>query len=145
MPNAPRSFRYGDALYRKRTAPRLGSTARLYDARWQRASKAHLVAHPLCERCRSRGWTSQAKVVDHIKPHRGDLDLFWDEDNWQSLCKRCHDIKTATEDRRRTPQGGRDRSSPKTPDRHHTGFVRASKIKRSGGKPPRDTPIGGIV
>ena len=39
-----------------------------------------------------------ASVVDHIKPHKGDYDLFWDEANHQALCKRCHDIKTATED-----------------------------------------------
>lgn len=32
-----------------------------------------------------------AEIVDHIKPHRGDMALFWDSDNWQSLCKHCHD------------------------------------------------------
>jgi len=32
-----------------------------------------------------------ATVVDHITPHRGDMTLFWDKSNWQSLCKRCHD------------------------------------------------------
>ena len=41
----------------------------------------------------------KATVVDHITPHRGDKKLFWDEDNWQPLCKRCHDKKTMTEDR----------------------------------------------
>lgn len=40
----------------------------------------------------------RATVVDHIKPHRGDQRLFWDEDNWQALCKECHDRKTLTED-----------------------------------------------
>lgn len=39
-----------------------------------------------------------AEVVDHIVPHKGDLSLFWSRSNWQSLCKRCHDIKTAMED-----------------------------------------------
>jgi 5-methylcytosine-specific restriction protein A len=24
--------------------------------------------------------------------------LFWNETNWQPLCKECHDRKTATED-----------------------------------------------
>jgi predicted kinase len=38
------------------------------------------------------------EVVDHIIPHKGDYELFWDEGNWQTLCKRCHDVKTATED-----------------------------------------------
>lgn len=39
-----------------------------------------------------------ASVVDHIVPHKGDQKLFWRRSNWQSLCKRCHDVKTATED-----------------------------------------------
>lgn len=32
-------------------------------------------------------------VVDHIRPHRGDPVLFWDENNWQALCKFCHDSR----------------------------------------------------
>ena len=39
-----------------------------------------------------------ATIVDHIVPHKGDLALFYDQTNWQSLCKRHHDIKTAAED-----------------------------------------------
>jgi 5-methylcytosine-specific restriction protein A len=38
-------------------------------------------------------------VVDHVVPHRGDPVVFWDQDNWRALCKRCHDAKTAREDR----------------------------------------------
>lgn len=53
-----------------------------------------LQEHPICANCRN----APASVVDHIKPHKGDYDLFWDEANHQALCKRCHDIKTATED-----------------------------------------------
>ena len=30
-------------------------------------------------------------VVDHIKPHRGNLALFWAEDNLQAVCKCWHD------------------------------------------------------
>lgn len=37
-------------------------------------------------------------ICDHIKPHKGDMDLFHDANNLQTLCKRCHDIKTAMED-----------------------------------------------
>lgn len=32
-----------------------------------------------------------ASVVDHKIAHRGDMTLFWDKANWQSLCKPCHD------------------------------------------------------
>lgn len=39
-----------------------------------------------------------ASVVDHIVPHKGDSELFWEETNHQALCKRCHDRKTAIED-----------------------------------------------
>lgn len=30
-------------------------------------------------------------VVDHIVPHRGDADLFWDETNLQTVSKAYHD------------------------------------------------------
>jgi 5-methylcytosine-specific restriction protein A len=36
--------------------------------------------------------------VDHIKPHGGDLALFWDPKNWQGLCGSCHSTKTAVSD-----------------------------------------------
>lgn len=31
-----------------------------------------------------------ASVVDHIKPHRGNQDLFWDKSNHAALCRHCH-------------------------------------------------------
>ena len=37
------------------------------------------------------GRTVEANVVDHVKPHRGNLGLFFDRGNLQSLCKSCHD------------------------------------------------------
>ena len=73
--------------------------ARGYDSRWQRERLAFLAAHPLCVECQKRGVYTKATVVDHIIPHRGDRVLFWDRDNWQALCKQCHDKKTGTEDR----------------------------------------------
>lgn len=37
-------------------------------------------------------------VVDHIVPHRGDADLFWDENNLQSVTKQWHDsVKSVIE------------------------------------------------
>ena len=47
-----------------------------------------------------RGDRIWATVVDHIKPHRGSWPLFIDPANHQSLCKRCHDRKTALEQRK---------------------------------------------
>ena len=44
------------------------------------------------------GRYTKATDVDHIVPHRGDRDLFWDRNNWQALCHSCHSKKTAAED-----------------------------------------------
>lgn len=69
-----------------------------YGSRWRRASKEYLRKHPLCVMCEKEGVYRAAEVVDHIIPHRGDMGLFWDQSNWQPLCKRHHDRKTLTED-----------------------------------------------
>lgn len=71
-----------------------GADARGYDARWRKARTLFLQQHPLCEICQAEGKVVPATVVDHIIPYRGDKRLFWDEKNWQSLCKDCHDRKT---------------------------------------------------
>lgn len=78
------------------------AAARGYDSAWRRARRVYLDAHPLCVECLKRGVYTEATVVDHITPHRGDRTLFWDTDNWQALCKRCHDSKTGREDSRPT-------------------------------------------
>jgi len=66
------------------------SQHRLYNDRWKRARAAYLARFPLCSMCAGRGIRSRATVVDHIIPHRGDLEIFWDEGNWQPLCRKCH-------------------------------------------------------
>ena len=57
-----------------------------------------LKGHPLCVECLKAGRYVKATDVDHIKPHRGDSILFWDQRNWQPLCHRHHSIKTRNED-----------------------------------------------
>jgi 5-methylcytosine-specific restriction protein A len=79
--------------------PRATAAQRGYGYRWQRARKIFLRSHPLCAEClRKFDCPTPATVVDHIRPHRGDPNLFWDKDNWQALCKQCHDRKTAEQD-----------------------------------------------
>ncbi|MFF2156316.1 HNH endonuclease signature motif containing protein [Paenibacillus chitinolyticus] len=53
---------------------------------------------PLCKYCKEAGKLTPSSVVDHIIPHRGNKELFWDRANWQPLCKSHHDAKTAKED-----------------------------------------------
>lgn len=70
----------------------------LYQSRfWKDGRKAHLAANPLCVDCLAVGLVVAATEVDHIVPHRGDLKLFRDRANWQSLCRASHSRKTAGE------------------------------------------------
>lgn len=78
--------------------PRETAAQRGYDSRWQKARAGYLRSHPLCVHCERRGRVVAANEVDHVVPHKGDMVLFWDNTNWQSLCKPCHSLKTATED-----------------------------------------------
>ena len=53
----------------------------------------HKAEHPLCAECERQGRVTPAYLTDHIIPHEGDYDLFWDQSNWQSLCSACHEMK----------------------------------------------------
>lgn len=70
---------------------RKSARERGYDTRWDKARKWYLRHHPLCRYCTREGKIEAAIVVDHIKPHKGNMVLFWDQDNWQPLCKPHHD------------------------------------------------------
>lgn len=74
------------------------SSERGYDARWRKARSSYLSLHPLCAHCLDANKVMASTVVDHIKPHKGDRNLFWDRSNWQALCAPCHSKKTAQED-----------------------------------------------
>lgn len=60
-------------------------------ARWAKLRWAILTRDLFtCQMCgRLEGDTSKL-VCDHRRPHRGDLTLFWDEANLQTLCALCH-------------------------------------------------------
>jgi 5-methylcytosine-specific restriction endonuclease McrA len=70
----------------------MGQHASLYKSKtWQRLRYYQLQREPLCRMCRQLGHIEPAAIVDHIKPHRGNLELFYDADNLAALCKPCHD------------------------------------------------------
>lgn len=75
---------------RARQESRDHSSARGYGRRWERFRASFLAANPLCEFCLPKGEIRPAQVVDHDLPHRGDLELFWNN-SFSALCKRCHD------------------------------------------------------
>lgn len=70
---------------------------------------AQLLREPFCRVCAARfppgdpRRRTRATVVDHIRPFRGDWALFVAPENHQSLCKACHDRKTALEQRENPP------------------------------------------
>lgn len=72
----------------------------LYNHRWRKARRVFLSEKPLCAMCQDLDIVTPAVVVDHITPHRGDEELFWDEKNWQGLCLVCHDRHKAIQENR---------------------------------------------
>ena len=95
----PPGVRNAAAVKAELDRQRPSAARRGYGPRWRRARAAFLARHPLCSLCEARGRLEAATVVDHVLPHRGDPVLFWSEENWQGLCKHCHDAKTAREGR----------------------------------------------
>jgi 5-methylcytosine-specific restriction protein A len=94
--------RYCDKHQKKRQQEqdqRRGTAAqRGYDYRWQKYRVQFLKRNPLCVMCKEEGRVTPASVVDHVKPHKGNRELFWATWNHQSLCPYHHNIKTASED-----------------------------------------------
>lgn len=79
----------------------------MYGYKWQQAATRYVKDNPMCASCgdvavlhsgTSKLGALKRPPVDHVCPHHGDHDLFWDEANWQTLCESCHDSKTRAED-----------------------------------------------
>ncbi len=70
-----------------------GEYHRLYEsALWRKTSREFLKKYPFCFIC-----GKPARIADHITPHRGNIGLFYDEDNLQPMCWSCHSRKTFKE------------------------------------------------
>lgn len=74
----------------------------MYDYRWEKARLIFLRDHPLCEcyDCIKKGLLKTANVVHHKEAHKGNYELFWDQNNWMAMNKICHDKYTAGVERR---------------------------------------------
>ena len=67
-----------------------GPLGHLYDsARWKRMRTHQLQLRPLCKYCAELGRVTPATIVDHVEPHKGDINKFW-LGQLQSLCDVCH-------------------------------------------------------
>jgi 5-methylcytosine-specific restriction endonuclease McrA len=69
---------------------RAQSRQRGYDVAWDKAARRFKRDNPLCCGCLAMGIIEPAVIVDHIVPHRGDRERFWDYDNWQAVCEWHH-------------------------------------------------------
>ena len=72
---------------------------------WRKWRKARLLQFPLCAKCHRPG-----SHLDHIKPlhkiaswDRITLRQLLDGRNVQTLCRKCHDLKSADENATRSP------------------------------------------
>ena len=75
----------------ERRSPEALAWHRLYNSkRWRAYRDQQLRKEPLCAFCAKDGRVTAATVADHRIPHKGDLNLFWDAENLQSLCGPCH-------------------------------------------------------
>lgn len=101
-PGCPELVAGGRCPRHKATTPQRSPDAQqwhnLYnDRRWKLESRAYRMAHPLCiNPFGDHGPIVPAQCVDHIVPHKGNVALFWSQDNWQSLCLSCNARKSAT-------------------------------------------------
>lgn len=87
-----------------------------YTHEWEKA-RAVFLAQPenqFCVKCMDRGLLNPGTmhidgslertprriglVVNHIIPHKGNQQLFWDRSNWEPLCHDDHDIVAQREE-----------------------------------------------
>ena len=69
-----------------------GRLSDLYNTnRWRKESSEFKKVHPLCAECLRHTKIVPSEVTDHIIPH--PLHDFWDQHNWQALCRSCNNSK----------------------------------------------------
>jgi hypothetical protein len=84
-------LRTGDEMMRTSIPTTPAERAALYKTKEWRAVRAHRMAKDKsCRMCLQMGIKTEAWLVDHIVPHRGDRKLFFDYQNTQVLCDTHH-------------------------------------------------------
>lgn len=82
---------------------------------WRNGRLAFLAQNPLCTRCKANGRTTAATVVNHIKPHKGDLALFFSWENWEPVCKPHHDGLIQSDEKTGYLKGSDAQGRPRDP------------------------------
>lgn len=61
-------------------------------ARWRKLRMSVFVRdHFTCRECGRIDGNTSRLVCHHLTPHKGDEELFWDENNLGCVCAPCHD------------------------------------------------------
>lgn len=85
-------------MMEKWRSPEAAEYRKLYNTKQWRSLREQVLLRDLYK-CQHKGCGAPLKrgrksprsaVVHHLKPHKGDLDLFYDIDNLQSVCWTCH-------------------------------------------------------
>jgi 5-methylcytosine-specific restriction protein A len=101
----------------------------LYDsAAWKSLRLWQLRREPLCRHCLEQDLVTEASIVDHITPHKGDVELFFDPLNLQSLCKLHHDAGKQSHERTGIERGCDEHGMPLDARHHWRSEGRGGKI-----------------
>lgn len=91
---------------RTRHRDRDDASRKLYNTRaWRKLrDEVYLRDSYTCQKtgviCLGKHPAPNSPVADHIKPHHGDSELFWDKDNIQTVSKAYHDSQKQREERK---------------------------------------------
>lgn len=66
----------------------------MYNTNWVKYRIRFLHHNPQCYCC-----PNKSNIIDHIVPHKGNPELFWDITNFIPVCTTCHNTITALFDK----------------------------------------------
>lgn len=108
---------------------------------WKKLRRAHLRRNPFCVKCMECGLLVPGNTVDHKKPHKGNMELFVDAGNLQTLCHTHHSKDKQIEERYGHAPGAGEDGLPIDPN-HPWNSVK--NVSSEGGLQSRDHRGGGV-
>ena len=68
-------------------------------ARWLRTREYQLAMQSLCQRCKRKGYVTQATVCHHLHPEQKDNPATFFDGPFESRCTECHNGPDQQEER----------------------------------------------
>ena len=82
---------------------------------WRQLRASHLRTNPLCVKCEEEGIANPGNTVDHRVPHKGNMELFLDPTNFDTLCATHHSSTKQMEERHGYAPGANEDGTPADP------------------------------